>query len=142
VLSYQWYVNTTNSSTGGTELTGATNASFAIPTAGQTHEAHQKLLQELILHIFLKYYYIDNKISCSNDSQFDAFALIPTALTVGTYYYFCEVRATGATSVRSNVAVVSVNAVNTVNTNDNGCSTGIGSILALAGVMILRKRMF
>ena len=34
---------------------------------------------------------------------------IPTTLTVGTYYYFCEVSATNATSVRSNVATVTVN---------------------------------
>ena len=34
---------------------------------------------------------------------------IPTTLTIGTYYYFCEVRATGgAKSVRSNVATVNV----------------------------------
>ena len=31
-LSYQWYSNTTNSNTGGTLITGATNASYAIPT--------------------------------------------------------------------------------------------------------------
>ena len=31
-LSYQWCSNTTNSSTGGTAIFGATNASFAIPT--------------------------------------------------------------------------------------------------------------
>jgi len=33
---------------------------------------------------------------------------IPVTLTAGTYYYFCEVRATGADSVRSNVATVTV----------------------------------
>ncbi|MCL2111564.1 MAG: hypothetical protein FWH32_04875 [Clostridiales bacterium] len=33
---------------------------------------------------------------------------IPTDLAVGTYYYFCEVRALGATPVRSDVAVVTV----------------------------------
>jgi len=31
-LTYQWYFNTTNSSTGGTIINGATNAAFAIPT--------------------------------------------------------------------------------------------------------------
>ena len=33
---------------------------------------------------------------------------IPDTLMAGTYYYFCEIRATGATSVRSNVATVTV----------------------------------
>ncbi|MCL2111561.1 MAG: hypothetical protein FWH32_04860, partial [Clostridiales bacterium] len=33
---------------------------------------------------------------------------IPTGLTAGTYYYFCEVRALGATPVRSDVAEVTV----------------------------------
>jgi hypothetical protein len=61
-LSYQWYSNTTNSNTGGTAISGATSANFAIPTN----------------------------------------------LTAGTYYYFCEVRATGAASVRSNVATMRV----------------------------------
>ena len=63
-LSYQWYSNTTSSNSGGTAITGATSASFTIPTN----------------------------------------------LTAGTYYYFVEVRATGAASVRSNVATVNVNA--------------------------------
>jgi len=40
---------------------------------------------------------------------------IPTTLTEGTYYYFCEVRATGgAISVRSNVARVNVLAAGSV----------------------------
>jgi uncharacterized protein (TIGR02145 family) len=34
---------------------------------------------------------------------------IPTSRALGKYYYFCEVRATGAASVRSNVATVTVN---------------------------------
>jgi hypothetical protein len=63
-LSYQWYSNTTNSNTGGTAISGATSASFTIPTNLTT--------------------------------------------TGSPYYYFCEVRATGATSVRSNVATVTV----------------------------------
>jgi len=33
---------------------------------------------------------------------------IPATLTAGAYYYFCEVKATGANSVRSNVATVTV----------------------------------
>ena len=65
-LSYQWYRNTTDSSIGGVAISGATSASFTIPT---------------------------------------------TLTTTGSpYYYFCEVRATGATSVRSNIAGVNVNA--------------------------------
>ena len=36
---------------------------------------------------------------------------IPTTLTAGAYYYFCEVRATGAASLRSNVAIITVNPV-------------------------------
>jgi uncharacterized protein (TIGR02145 family) len=36
---------------------------------------------------------------------------IPTTLTANTYYYFCEVSATGATSVRSDVAKVVVNPI-------------------------------
>jgi len=63
-LSYQWYSNTANNNTGGTAISGATSASFTIPTT----------------------------------------------LTAGAYYYFCEVRATGAASVRSNVSTVTVSA--------------------------------
>jgi hypothetical protein len=40
--------------------------------------------------------------------------VIPTTLTAGTYYYFCEVRASGVNSVRSNVARVTVNAVSAI----------------------------
>ena len=71
--SYQWYSNTSNSSTGGTAISGATSATYTIPTN----------------------------------------------LTVGTYHYFCEVSGTGATSVRSNVAtitVITVTATLTTNT--------------------------
>ncbi len=60
---YQWYSNTTNSNTGGTKISGATNANFPIPTT----------------------------------------------LTVGTYYYFCEMKS-GKSAVRSNVAKVTVTA--------------------------------
>ncbi|MBR5338343.1 MAG: Ig domain-containing protein [Lachnospiraceae bacterium] len=35
-LSYQWYKNTTNSATGGLEITGATNPSFTIPGTEST----------------------------------------------------------------------------------------------------------
>ena len=73
-LSYQWYSNTSNSNAGGTEISGATAETFAIPTT----------------------------------------------LVEGTYYYFCEVRATdGATSVRSNVATVTVTSAQGNGTADN-----------------------
>jgi formylglycine-generating enzyme required for sulfatase activity len=63
-LSYQWFSSTNATNTGGTEIAGATNASFTIPTT----------------------------------------------LSVGSYFYFVEVRATGgALPVRSNVAIVNVN---------------------------------
>ena len=72
-MSYQWYENSSNSNEGGTAISGANNASFAIPT----------------------------NITASDSP----------------YYYFCEVRATGAVSVRSNVATVNVLApVITINT--------------------------
>ena len=61
-LGYQWYSNTTNSATDGTAISGATGASF----------------------------------------------VIPTTLKTGTYYYFCGISATGATSIRSGVATVTV----------------------------------
>ena len=66
-LSYQWYsnANATTPTTGGAAESGATGASFTIPTS----------------------------------------------LAAGTYYYFCELKATGgATAVRSNAATVTVNA--------------------------------
>jgi len=61
-VTYQWYSTTTNSNIDGTVISGATAASYQIPTT----------------------------------------------LTAETYYYFVEVRATGATSVRSNAATVTV----------------------------------
>ena len=70
VLSYQWYSNTSNSNTGGTEIDSAENNSFTIPIS----------------------------------------------LTTGTYYYFCEVKATKkAKPVRSNVAVVIVSTMPAIN---------------------------
>ena len=46
---------------------------------------------------------------------------IPTTLTGGTYYYFCEVRTTsGVSSTRSNVATVNVASVLTASTWSNG----------------------
>ena len=63
-LSYQWNTATNTSHAGAAPISGATNASFTIPTT----------------------------------------------LAAGTYYYFCEVKATGADTKRSNVATVIVNA--------------------------------
>jgi len=64
----------------------------------------------------LSYQWYSNTTNSNNggsviSSATTASFTIPTTLTVGTYYYFCEVRATGATSVRSNVATVNVHAV-------------------------------
>jgi len=49
---------------------------------------------------------------------------IPTTLTTGIYYYFCEVSATGATSVRSNVATVNVSSVPTYGVSIGTFSNG------------------
>ena len=38
---------------------------------------------------------------------------IPATLTIGTYYYFCEISAAGAASVRTNIATVTVQAPGT-----------------------------
>jgi len=86
-LSYQWYSNTSNSNVGGTVISGATNASYNIPTS----------------------------------------------LATGTYYYVCEVRATGgALSVRSNVATIIISpiSVNLSNVTAN-TSSGITTHLTL-----------
>ena len=50
---------------------------------------------------------------------------IPATLAAGTYYYFCEIRATdGAKSIRSNVATVTVTvAVSCNDPNFTGCGT-------------------
>lgn len=63
-IAYQWYSNTTASSTGGTVVDGATEAVFALPTT----------------------------------------------LTVGTYYYYCELSADEAETVTSSVVTVTVQA--------------------------------
>jgi len=61
-LSYQWYTNTSAGTVGGTEIDGATAASY----------------------------------------------VLPATLTEGTYYYFCEVSAPDAASVRTNAVTVTV----------------------------------
>jgi hypothetical protein len=86
-LSYQWYSNTTNSNTGGTAISGATNTSFAIPIG----------------------------------------------LTAGTYYYYCVVSATGATSVASNVARMTVE-------EGSGCSAIGYGYLALPFLFLLKMK--
>ena len=63
-MTYQWYSNTTATSTGGTEIDGATESVFALPTT----------------------------------------------LTIGTYYYYCDISAEEAESVTSNVVTVTVEA--------------------------------
>ncbi len=67
---------------------------------------------------------------------------IPTTLTTGTYYYFCEVRATGgATSVRSNAATVNVTTASvttyTVTFNPQGGSA-VASATVSSGDKITR----
>ena len=81
-LAYQWYSNTISSNAGGLPITGATGASFSIPTN----------------------------------------------LAVGTYYYYCVVSATGATSVASNAARVTVE-------ESGGCNAGYG-LLTLALLVV------
>ena len=83
-LTYQWFANTSNNNSGGTIITGATEATFAIPTD----------------------------------------------LTTGDYYYYCIVSATGAVSVTSNVAKVTVSArpVITIIAQPAGTSVTEGSI--------------
>jgi len=61
-VTYQWFENTVNSSTGGTSINGATAASFTIPTD----------------------------------------------LVADSYYYYCVLSSSGATSVKTSVATVVV----------------------------------
>ena len=165
-LSYQWYSNTTNSNNGGTAISGATNASFAIPTtltagtyyyyycevrdtggatslrsnvatvnvaapvptpvitittqpASTTNVTASSITGSLSVtanvtqSATLSYQWYSNTSNNTNggtaiSNATNATFAIPTTLTAGTYYYFCEVRATGATSIRSNVASVIV----------------------------------
>ena len=72
---------------------------------------------------------------------------IPTTLTAGTYYYFCEVRATGgATSVRSNVARVNVISITQqpaaiTNVTEGNISAGL-SVTADAGGVSLNYQWY
>ena len=163
-LSYQWYSNTTNSNTGGSLITGATNSSFTIPstlTAGTyyyfcevsiaggamlirsdvarvnvsvpviTINTQPAAITDLTIgdisgslsvgasvtgNAALSYQWYSNATNSNiggeliNGATSSSYT-IPTTLSAGTYYYFCEVRATnGAQSIRSNVARVNVSA--------------------------------
>jgi hypothetical protein len=167
-LSYQWYSNTSNSSTGGSVVSGATSATFTIPTtltAGTycdfcevsatnnaaavrstvatvtvnaaavpviTISAHPastttvtagsisgslSVTASVTQSATLSYQWYSNTTASNTGGSTvatggtSASFTIPTTLTAGTYYYFCEVRATNnAVSVRSSVATVTVNA--------------------------------
>ena len=164
-FNYQWYSNTTNSNSGGTIISGATSANYAIPatlaegtyyyfcelrtTSGSvfirsnvatvnvqyagtplitinsqpaqiTTVTYGNITGSLSVNASvtfsatLSYQWYSNTTNSNiggteiPDATSASFT-IPTTLTIGAYYYFCEVRATrGATSLRSNVAMVSV----------------------------------
>ena len=176
VLSYQWYSNTADVNTGGTVISGATGASYAIPvtlTAGTyyyfcevsatngaipvrsdiaavtvtapgvpiiTINTHPVSTTNFTigavsgsLHVAasvtegaaLSFQWFSNTSAANAGGTeiygaTDAGFTIPATLTVGTYYYFCEVRAVGAASVRSDIAAVTITApgipVITINT--------------------------
>jgi len=82
-----------------------------------------------------------------NGATASSFA-IPANLTAGRYYYFCEVRAAGFTSVRSNVAMVNVgNAIKdaplalhyTFDTADGDTTAGNGIQNRAAGYTVLNR---
>jgi hypothetical protein len=92
-LAYQWYSNTTASNTGGTQISGATSASFAIPKG----------------------------------------------LTVGTYYYYCVISASGAAPVTSNVARVTVEEEDVIGCNAANYGYLVFVLFGLVPI-ILRKK--
>jgi len=179
-LSYQWYSNTTNSNTGGSEISDATSANFTIPTtltvetyyyfcevratggatsvrsnvatvnvqatvpvitingqpAATTSVTVGSITGSLSVSASvtqsatLSYQWYSNTASSNTGGTLisgatSASFTIPTTLTAGTYYYFCEVSATGgATSVRSGVATVNVQAtVPVIAINDQPAAT-------------------
>jgi len=162
---YQWYSSTSAVNRGGTIQSGATSASFTIPTAltagtyyyyceirasgaavvrsnvaTVTVTAAEPIISIITITtqpaamtnvtagsisgslsvaasvtpaVTLSYQWYSNTstgntggnvISAATSTSYT----IPATLTAGNYYYFCEVRAVGANSVRSNVATVSV----------------------------------
>ena len=162
-LTYQWYSNTSNSNSGGSAVSGATSASFTIPTsltagsyyyfcevkAGSvsarsnaatvtvaapaapvitisTQPASASVTAGSITGSLTVaasvtqggtptyQWYSNTSNSNSGGSSISgatsASFTIPTSLAAGSHYYFCEVRSSGATSVRSNVATVTVTA--------------------------------
>jgi len=171
-LSYQWYSNPIQSNSGGTAVSGAVNADFAIPTglaigtyyyfcevsasdgaasvcsnvatvtvglpvitintqpAAETHVSFGNINENLTIEASvtgnetLSYQWYSN--NANNNTSGTALPGAATArfdifhdLSAGTYYYFCEVSASGgAASVRSNIAVVTVSRpVITINTH-------------------------
>jgi hypothetical protein len=71
---------------------------------------------------------------------------IPTTLTAGTYYYFCEVSATGVQTVRSNAGTVKVNPKSGIldpdcwDLSEFGCNAfGIGALLFIIPFVLKRK---
>ena len=182
-ISYQWYSNTTNSSTGGTAITGATNAAFEIPTdlAAGTHyyycvlsatfNATTATMNTIAATVTVEsggttppvitinaqpaalttvtegsisgsltigasatpsatvsYQWFSNTSNSNTGGTPVATGetfVIPTTLTVGPHYYYCVVSATGgATSVTSNVAIISVEGCNlTAGITNNSVTT-------------------
>ena len=169
MLTYQWYNNTSNSNSGGTEISGATSASFTIPTTLTANSYHYfcevrasggatsvrssvatvtvttaagetpvisittqpaattstnfgSISESLTVaasvteSATLSYQWYGNTSNSNTDGTeisgaTSASFAIPTTLMINTYYYFCEVSASGgAASVRSNVATVTVSA--------------------------------
>ena len=162
-LTYQWYSNTSNSNSGGSAVSGATSASFAIPTtltagsyyyfcevkAGSVSARSNAatvtvaapaspvitistqpssasvtagsitgsltVAASVTSSATLTYQWYSNTSNSNSGGSAVSGATstsftIPSTLSAGSYYYFCEVSATGATSVRSSVATVTVTA--------------------------------
>ena len=84
-------------------------------------------------------------ISGATNSSFT----IPTTLTAGTYYYFCEVSAAGAGSVRSNVGTVTVNKKGGIADLEDefwdlveGCNVfGIGALFLVIPFILIRRKL-
>ena len=162
-LTYQWYSNTSNSNSGGSAVSGATSASFTIPTTLTTGSYYYfcevkagsvasrssvatitvaavpvpvitistqpssasvtagsitgslTVAASVTSSATLTYQWYSNTSNSNSGGSAVSGATstsftIPSTLSAGSYYYFCEVSATGATSVRSSVATVTVTA--------------------------------
>jgi len=189
--TFQWYSNTTNSNTGGTAISGATSASFPIPTGLTpgtyyfyvvvsatgassvtsnvavvtvnapppaititTQPSSPTVMEGTIsgnLSVAASvtqggtptFQWYSNTTNSNTggtviDGAISASFPIPTGLPVGTHYFYVVVSATGASSVTSNVAVVTVNAapVITINIQPAAAITvtqgNINSVLSVA----------